>query len=217
MNKTPKTCLFLDVIDFDKTESAFVINILTCILNFMFSLITCVGNFLILFAIRKTQDLHSRPSFVLLGCLAASDLLVGLICQPFFAAFKVAELMEKFSAYCTLRMFQSTSGWITSGVSFLTLAVVSVDRLLALTLHLRYNTIVTVRRAFQAIFVLWIFCITVFIPRFWINNDRYWLFFPVAITVLTFCIITMSTFKIFQIVRRHQRIIDDQNAAGRGI
>ena len=212
MNKTPKTCFFLDVIDFEKTESAFITNILTCILNFMLSLITCVGNFLILFAIRKTQDLRS-PSFILLGCLTASDLLVGLICQPFFAAFKVAELVDNFKAYCTLGMFHGTSGWITSGVSFLTLAAVSIDRLLALTLHLRYNTIVTVRRAFQVICFLWIFSITVVMLRFWINSDRYWLFFPIAITVLTFFVITLSTFKIFQIVRRHQRQINDQHTA----
>ena len=116
MNKTEKTCFFLDVNDLDKTESFFITNIVTCILNFVFALITCMGNFFIIFAIRKTQDLHS-PSFILLGCLAASDLLVGLMCQPFFVAFKIAELMENFSAQCTLRMFHSTSGWITSGVS----------------------------------------------------------------------------------------------------
>ena len=212
MNNTElKTCFFLES-NLNKTEDVFITNIVTCVLNFVLSLITCVGNFFILFAIRKTQDLHS-PSFILLGCLTASDLLVGLICQPFFAAFKVAELVENFSAYCTLRMFQSTSGWITSGVSFLTLAAVSIDRLLALTLHLRYNTMVTVRRAFQVICFLWIFSITVVMLRFWINNDRYWLFFPIAISILTFFVITLSTFKIFQIVRRHQRQISEQHTA----
>ena len=102
----------------------------------MFSLITCVGNSCVLFAIRKTRDFH-RPSFILLGCLAASDLLVGLICQPIFMALKIAELVENFSAHCTLRIILSISSWIASGVYLATLAAVSIDRLLSLTLHLR--------------------------------------------------------------------------------
>ena len=211
MNQTHKTCLFLDI-NLDKTQDVFVTNILTCILNLMFSLITCVGNSLILHAIRITQDLHS-PSFILLGCLAASDLLVGAICQPLFGAYKIAELVENFSAYCTLRMFQSISGWITSGVSLLTLTAVSIDRLLALTLHLRYNTIVTVPRVFQTVFVVWIFVITAVTSRFWMKAS-YLMFFAVVILLLTFLLITFSTIKIFQIVRRHQRQINDQNMAG---
>ena len=210
MNKTHETCFFLDI-TLHKTEEVFVTNILACILNFVFSLITCVGNFIILFAIRKTQDLRQSPSFILLGCLAASDLLVGLICQPFFVAFKIAELKENFSSYCTLRMLQFVFGWITSGVSLLTLDAVSIDRLLALTVHLRYNTIVTVRRVFQGVFVLWIFSVTVVMLRFWMVIR--WIFLMVAIFLVTVIAITLSTFKIFLIVRRHQRHINNQNAA----
>ena len=155
MNRTMhKACLFLDI-NLDKTVDVFIANILTCILNFMFSLITCVGNSVILQAIRKSQDLHS-PSFILLGCLAATDLLVGVICEPFVVAFKIAELVDYFSVYCTLRMIQSISSWLTSGVSSLILAAVSVDRLLALTLHLRYHLIVTVPRAFLTVFGLFL-------------------------------------------------------------
>ena len=178
----------------------------------MFSLITCVGNSVILHAIRKSQDLHS-PSFILLGCLAATDLLVGAICQTSFGAYKGAEIAENFSAYCTLRMFHNTSGWITSGVSLLTLAAVSIDRLLALTLHLRYDVIVTVPRVFQAYFVLWIFSITVVMLRFWIRT-AHWIIFPLVILLVTFLVTALSTSKIFQIVRRHQRQINHQNVAG---
>ena len=210
MNTSRLTCFFLDV-NIDKSDETFIANVLTSILNSIFSLITCVGNVVILHAIRKTEDLHS-PSFALLYCLATSDLLVGAICQPFFVAYKIAEIVDNFSAYCTLRMFQSVSSWITSGVSLLTLAAVSIDRLLALTLHLRYNMIVTIPRVFQTASVIWMFSITVVMLRFWMSND--WMFFPVVILLLTFLVTTLSTSKIFQIVRRHQRQINDQNVAG---
>lgn len=198
-------CSFLDV-NLEQTKNTFIASILTSILNAVFSLLTVSGNYIILRAIWKTQELHS-PSFILLFCLAAADLLVGLICQPFFVAYQIAELTDNFSAYCILRMIQNISGWITTGVSFGTLSGVSIDRLLALTLHLRYNTIVTVQRIVRAVCVFWILSIAVVMVRFWI---RPWIIFPFAVVVASFVVTTLSTLKIFQIIRRHQRQITQQ-------
>ena len=210
MNETSKTCFHLDI-NFDKTEEVFITNILTCIFNAVFSLITCAGNFIILHAIRKDQHLHS-PCFILLCCLAFSDLLVGAICQPFLVAHKIAELVDNFPSYCTLRIIHNLSGYITSGVSLLTLAAVSIDRLLAVTLHLRYSVIVTVPRVFQTAFSLWIFSILVVIVRFWMKNAA-WKVLSWVILFLALLATAFSTSKIFQIVRRHQRQINDQNMA----
>lgn len=198
-------CSFLDV-NLEQTKNTFIASILTSILNAVFSLLTVSGNYIILRAIWKTRELHS-PSFILLFCLAAADLLVGLICQPFFVAYQIAELTDNFSAYCILRMIQNISGWITTGVSFGTLSGVSIDRPLALTLHLRYNTIVTVQRIVRAVSVFWILSIAVVMVRFWI---RPWIIFPFAVVVASFVVTTLSTLKIFQIIRRHQRQITQQ-------
>lgn len=149
--------------------------------------------------------IHHHSPF--LFCLAASDLFVGLICQPFFVAFKIAELGSNFATYCTLRMIQSLSSWTTSGVSLLILSGVSVDRLLALTLHLRYNTVATVPCVFQTTVCLWIFAIIVVISRFWISK---WIIVPAVILLLSFLVTTLSTLKVFQIARRHQRQITQQ-------
>ena len=210
MNETrPTSCLFLHV-NLENSEDDFIANITVCILNVMFSLMTVSGNCVILPAIRKTRELHS-PCFVLLCCLAFSDLIVGLICQPFFVAYVIAELVESFSAYCTLRIIHVIASWITSGVSYLTLAAVSIDRLLALTLHLQYNMIVTVPRVFITVCILWTTCITGVVLRFWLRN---WITYAPSVFLLTFVVTAFSTSKIFQMVRRHQRQIVDQNAAG---
>ena len=79
---------------------------------------------------------------------------MGAICQPFLVALKVAELLDNFAKNCTLRIIHNLSAYITSGVLLLTLAAVSIDRLLAVTLHLRYSVIVTVPRVFQTAFSL---------------------------------------------------------------
>ena len=208
MNKTylsHPACSLLDV-NLERTKGTFIASVLTIILNAVFSLITATGNFIILQVIWKTPELHS-PSFILLFCLAVSDLLVGLICQPFFVAYQIAELAESFNVYCTLRLIQNISSWITSGVSLLILSGVSIDRFLALVLHLRYSMVVTVPRVIQTAVCLWIFSIAVVILKFWMSK---WIIVPALVLVLAFLITTLSILKIFQIVRKHQRQITQQ-------
>ena len=211
MNNTERDCFFFeDQLHFDSTEEVFITNIVTCILNSFFSLLTCIGNFIVVFVIGKTRDLQS-PSFILLGCLAVSDLLVGLLCQPLFVGYKIAELEKNFAVFCTLNVVQSLLGFTTSGVSFAILAAVSIDQLLALTLHLRYNTIVTVPRVFQTTIALWIFATVTVLLRFWMANK--WYFIAIALGFLTFFVIMISIWKIFRIVRKHQQQIKEQTIA----
>ena len=204
-NLSLPSCFYLDL-RLEQNNDTFIASVVTCILNAVFSLITAIGNLVILQVIWRKQELHT-PSFILLFCLAASDLLVGLVCQPFYVAFKITELIDNFGAYCILRMIQSISGWTTTGVSLAILSGVSIDRLLVLTFHLRYNTIVTVQRVLQTVFVVWMLSVAIVMLRFWI---RQWLILPVAIVVTSFTVTTISTLKIFQIVRRHQRQIFQQ-------
>ncbi|KAJ7374613.1 hypothetical protein OS493_004951 [Desmophyllum pertusum] len=140
--------------------------------------------------------------------MTASDLIVGLICQPFFVAYHVAEFMGDFNVYCVLRMIQSIFSNTTTGVSLVTLSGISLDRLLALTLHLRYNEIVTVRRMLTIMFVVWIVSITFVMLRFWMLNK--WIIVPVIVLLLTFLVTALSSLKVFQIVCRHQRQIRQQ-------
>ena len=205
MNTTNLTCDLLDIY-LDQTSVRLTDKIIVSFLNSVFSIAACIGNSVILHVIRKTQELHS-PSFVLLFCLAASDLLVGLICQPSFVGLNLAELGNDSNAYCTFAVIHGASSWTTSGASLLTLSAVSIDRLLAVTLHLRYNTIVTVPRVVQTVVCLWVFSIIVVMLKIWITN---WLVLPLVVTLLTFFVTTLSTLKIFQIVRRHQRQITEQ-------
>ena len=198
MNRTYSNCFFLEdnLLHFDSTETVFITRILSCVVNCLFSLMSSLGNLLILVVIRKTQDLY-WPSFVLVGSLAASDLVVGLICQPLLVALNIAELKKNFNVFCYCRMLLFVTGWTTGGVSLLILTAISVDRLLALTLHLQYNTTVTVARVFQT--------------RFWMTTK--WYFIPLAVFLLSFVVITVCTLNIFKIVRRHQRQINCQTLA----
>ena len=90
----------------------------------------------------------------------------------------------------------------------------SVDRLIALHLHLRYSAFVTVSRVLQATLVIWILSVMLnVVLRFWMTADREWFFIPLVIFVVVFLVLTVSTIKIFQMVRRHQRQINSQAEA----
>ena len=204
-NVSHLNCFFLNV-NLDQTKDTFIAIILTCTLNVVFSLLTSTGNIIILDVIWEKQELHS-PSFTLLFCLSASDLLVGLICQPCFVVYNIAELSDHFDVYCKFRIAQTISSYITSGMSLATLSGISIDRLLALTLDLRYNTVVTIDRIVRTVFVLWIVLITVVVLRFWISK---WNIFPAVLLLSTFVVTTLSTLKTFQVVRKHQRQITQQ-------
>ena len=160
--------------------------------------------------ILKTRELHS-PSLTLLFSLAVSDLLVGLIGQPFFVAFKIAELLGNFKVYCTLRMIQFFFGWITGSVSFIILSGFCIDILLALTLHLRYQNIVTIPRMVTVIIVVWVFCSALAISKIWLL-DR-WIILPAIIAPVAIVLTALCTSNIFHIARKHLRQIINQNEA----
>ena len=200
-------CSFLEV-NSEQTKDTFIASILTSIINAVFSLLTTTANFIILYDIWKKQELHS-PSFILLFSLAASDLVVGLICQPFFVAYHIAEFVGNYNVYCVLIIIQRLFfNYTTTSVSLATLSGISIDRLLALTLHLRYNTVVTFNRTVLTNFAVWIGSAALVLVNFWTTTA--WIFLSVAGLLLTFFVTALSTFKILEIVRRHQIQISQQ-------
>ena len=102
-----------------------------------------LGNLLIIVALQKPSSLHP-PSKLLLGCLATTDLCVSLIIQPLFVINLVSS--EHYTRCYYVQLLVHAIGAIFCGVSLLTLTAMSVDRLLAVMLGLRYRQLVTLRR-----------------------------------------------------------------------
>ena len=120
-----------------------------------FSLTAFLGNALIVVALHKVASLHP-PSKLLYRCLATSDLLVGLIGQPLTATLWMSVVFEQWRLCRFAWVAASISGYGLSFISLLTLAAMSVDRLLALLLGLRYRQIVTLKRTYIIVVALWI-------------------------------------------------------------
>ena len=94
------------------------------------------------------------------------------------------------------------TGYVFSVVSLLTMTVISVDRLLALLLGLRYRQVVTLKRTLMTLIVSWILHILGILAYLWVPIVTSWCI-KVAVPV---CLLTsfVCYVKIFFILRHNQ-------------
>ena len=176
-------------------------------LNLFFSTTASFGNVLILIALRKVNCFHP-PTRFLFRSLAVADLLVGLIAQPLASAALVLPHVlvitrENSKQLSRLRLASDAFAFFFCGVSILISTTMSIDRLLALFLGVRYRSVVTLAR--MRIVVLLIVIISVLIEFLWLL----WPYrssanaIPGLIQVLLIAISTISFFKISKLLRQH--------------
>ena len=170
------------------------------------------GNVVILSALYRVSSIYP-PTKLFFRCLAATDLCVGLIVQPLYTTSIMSYAMEMNEnvSYYTGKIC-ATSSTILCGVSLLTTTVISVDRLLALLLGLRYRTFVTLRRARFVITCIWIMMATIAMIGLWKAD----VFNKVTsvMTVLSLITWISSYAKIYLTLRKHQTQIQKDSTHG---
>ena len=171
------------------------------LLNIIISVTAFIGNTLILVALGKDSSLPT-PSRLLLRCLAITDLCVALIVEPLNITYLTSIInydvnLCRFSAVASFM-----AGYMLGSVSLLTLTGISVDRLLALFMWLRYREIVTVKRTFVVLTTFWVLSSLVSATYLVGHQITFWY----GRIVITLCLVTaiLSYTKIFFAIRRHQ-------------
>ena len=181
-------------------------------LSIFLAISSSVGNFVILSALYRVSSIYP-PTKLFFRCLAATDLCVGLIVQPLYTTSIMSYAMEMNEnvSYYTGKIC-ATSSTILCGVSLLTTTVISVDRLLALLLGLRYRTFVTLRRARFVITCIWIMMATIAMIGLWKAD----VFNKVTSVMTVLSLITsMSSYaKIYLTLRKHQTQIQKDSTHG---
>ena len=181
-------------------------SLLLSAVNIFFSLTAFLGNSLIFVALHKISSLHA-PSKLLYRCLATTDLLVGLVAQPLYAAYWMSVVQEHWSLCRYVRDATYITGYVLFLVSLMTMTAISVDRLLALLLGLRYKQIVTLKRTYVIVVTLWIITVVTTLYRTLLSRIARW-FGRIIISSCLLISIT-SYAKIFLALRRHQAQIQD--------
>ena len=174
--------------------------------NIFLSITAFFGNFLILAALNKETSLHP-PSKLLYRCLATTDLLVGLVSQPLYATYWMSLVYEHWTLCEYARGAAYISSFALCGVSLLTLTAISVDRLLALLLGIRYRQIVTLKRTYIIAATFWI--LHVGAGSISISHSRIIRWYSIIVIALCSVISIASYTKIFRTLRHHQAQVQD--------
>ena len=174
-------------------------------LNIFFSVTALLGNTLILVALHKETSLHP-PSKLLYRNLAITDLCVGIIVEPLFVTYWTSVVNERWDICYYAERAGDYSGSILCAVSLLTVTAISVDRLLALLLGLRYRQVVTLRRTFITVIALWILSIVSACTIFWNSLITSWCQYIGTAMCLVTTIFAYT--KIFLTLRHNQIHVD---------
>ena len=184
-------------------------------LNIFFSIFATLGNVLILVALRKVSCIHPPPK-LLFRCLAVTDLCVGLLGQPLYVYFKYITISLDIGNFIVelFYVLLFIIGPLVT-VSILTSAAISVDRLLALLLGLRYRHVVTLRRVRVVIACVWfiavsnasLYCVALILLLFRVLLALEWTFR--AFIIFSIIVSTFSYTKIFLTLRHQQAQVRD--------
>ena len=174
-------------------------------LNIFLSIAAFLGNTLILVALHKKTSLHP-PSKLLYRNLAITDLSVGIIAEPLTVTYLISVVKERWDICYHANRAESFSGYTLCSVSLLTLTAISVDRLLALLLGLRYRQVVTLRRTFITVIALWILSIVSACTIFWNSLITSWCQYVGTAMCLVTTIFAYT--KIFLTLRHNQIHVD---------
>ena len=177
------------------------------VLNVFLAITAFLGNALILVALHKESSLHP-PSKVLLRSLATTDFCVALITEPLAVAYWMSVVNEDWitcrSVSAAFRITSVTLG----GVSLVTMTLISVDRVLALLLKLRYRYVVTLKRTYMIVVSSWVGSAAITTLYIWNSLITWWS----IMIVEPMCLLTSiaSYTKIFFSLRHRQARLQDQ-------
>ena len=184
------------------------------VLNFVFSVVAILENLLVIRALMKASTIPATVKKLLL-ILAFSDLAVGL-CTQLMAAIINASILKMASSgnntafFCpTVLSTQGYFRYLLATASFLNVIVIAFDRLLAVSLHLRYHELITPKRVNIALVSLWfISCITAFIFVFLPTSNE---IVTAVILLIGYVLTTVAYVRIYKVVKYHQNQIYSQN------
>ena len=168
-------------------------------LNIPLSITAILGNVLIIVALQKVTSLR-RVSKLLLGCLATTDLGVGVITHPTLSSYLMSPEHSKLCYYSKILL--ETMGSVFGEVSLHTVTAISVDRLLALLLGLSYRQVVTLRRVWLLLVTFWLISTAIAIGRLY--NLSVVMAIGSTVRVLNIAASTFCYVKMFVTLRRHQ-------------
>ena len=208
------SCFHLPDPNFHHVSQRFIVNLVTAIINIATAPVAVAANTLVATAIFSCSRLRT-PSNLLIGCLAVSDVLVGLTVQPGYITYRLMENDFR-SVPCFVRITYNASFFICFGVSFMTLSAVSYERFVAVRLRFRYNEFFSPSRVVRYMLGIWLLnlvltCLT------WAKIDQVVRGIHLVLWLICLFLSGITQIGILIIVRRHRQRVQVCFQAGRNV
>ena len=173
-----------------------------CVFNSFLSYTTVILNIVTIHAIRKTA-LLPKPLRTLLLSLAASDVGVGLLVQPLYISTLVSRLKQKRIDCIYYKGLSAVVSFFCTS-SLLNVVTISVDRFLAVHLHLRYQELVTHKRVIAAVISIWLLGAIISSSVFWVPS--FFILRVIRVVNMTVCLILVVIvyWRIYIVLKRHK-------------
>ena len=172
-----------------------VISIITCP-------VTTVLNALIMVAVKTKTQVRTKSN-IALACLSSTDAVMGVIGLPLFSSWLIVELQgNTFGMHCELIGFTRTSLRLLTIASLLHLAIVNVERFIAIKHSLRYEIIVTEARLIGVSALLW----TITLLLTFLTGNNY-VQYDIGLTSLCIASIFSCQVVLYYETRRHEKKI----------
>ena len=179
-------------------------SIANCVFNIFLTYTAFMLNIVTIYAIYKTSTMPKTLKTLLLS-LACSDVAVGLFSQPLYTFFLINWLRLD-NPSCNAKQVRTISSTLFSGASFLGVVAVSVDRFLAVHLHLRYQELVTHMRVVVVVVSIWVYSGVFSLMMLW-GPFSAWKLIRTITAAFGFIITLVVYIRIYQTVRRHNNHI----------
>ncbi|XP_048586988.1 trace amine-associated receptor 6-like [Nematostella vectensis] len=179
--------------------------ILLSVLSTLSGIVSVAGNFLVLWTIFHTKSLHVVSNWFI-ASLAAADLLVGLLLNPFLSVIGFYRYKQQTlpSAFDTIQGAIWVQSILITTYSF---ASVSYDRFYAITKPLHYKEEITSKKCAIAIASIWILSSLFSLQRVFVPKDYLSILWLTTVALAFIPPLTMTLFCYYFIFKsaKYQR------------
>ena len=179
------------------------------VINIITFPITAVLNVLIMIAVKTNNQVRTKSN-IALACLSSTDAVMGVIGQPLFIGWLIEELQGNTSGtYCVLIGFARAVLTLVLGIaSLFHLAMMYVERYIAIKHSLRYEPTVTEARLIGVSALLWTITL---LSKF--STSSNYVKFDIGLTSLCIATIFVCQVVLCFETRRHEKEIASQQVS----
>lgn len=133
--------------------TAQIVTLITCIVNGISCPVATLENLLVFAVVLRNRNLWTVFNTSVL-CLAFTDLLIAIFIQPAFIAYQYGKYISTFA--CIPYFIKTVFEFWCVGLSFVTLALITLERYFAVFRPFRYRALVTRFRVMSVILSGWL-------------------------------------------------------------